>query len=445
MQTILEQQGTILAALMPLLPLLQAVPLHIESACNNVKDALRDTYSANRAVEEKTRIMTDGKTAGTPSNVMNSYTPAQCPSNGENSSSKSCSLSANKRRRLSSSASAFQNDREPSLASSTPAPVCPASTSPTAILSSPLMMKGGTNRTNRTPALRQPLADVTPLASGTMRNSVCPTLNQRSSDLRRSFSRTTKDFNPSIRIQESQARRRRTTNRINFMAGAISNNDLSTAEARFTDSPALSSAVFDGSTIDDTANNAPFLMPTPLDRRQRKPSDNVKSSAINAKVRLVGPGVPSWSSPISLRLDTASLAHAQTPTVEVQTRTSTARQIHSSCIASTAAHSAEDTPASCQPEENAPRLPLSGSRLPAKSNQAAHDIAPGLRQSSTKPPSLRERVGAATVSAGSLCFYQGLTSLKRFQGKRFIDLGNDDDDLSDADAEGEDDLEFAFL
>lgn len=38
LQTLQEQQGTIIAALMPLLPLLQAVPLHIESARNKINE-----------------------------------------------------------------------------------------------------------------------------------------------------------------------------------------------------------------------------------------------------------------------------------------------------------------------------------------------------------------------------------------------------------------------
>ncbi|KAF5353074.1 hypothetical protein D9758_008753 [Tetrapyrgos nigripes] len=40
LQTIQEQQGTILTALLPLLPLLQAIPLHIESARNTINDSL---------------------------------------------------------------------------------------------------------------------------------------------------------------------------------------------------------------------------------------------------------------------------------------------------------------------------------------------------------------------------------------------------------------------
>jgi hypothetical protein len=40
LHTIQEQQGTIITALMPLLPLLQAIPLHIESARNSVNDTI---------------------------------------------------------------------------------------------------------------------------------------------------------------------------------------------------------------------------------------------------------------------------------------------------------------------------------------------------------------------------------------------------------------------
>ena len=40
LHTIQDQQGTIITALMPLLPLLQAIPLHIESARNTLKDTI---------------------------------------------------------------------------------------------------------------------------------------------------------------------------------------------------------------------------------------------------------------------------------------------------------------------------------------------------------------------------------------------------------------------
>ena len=43
LQTLQDQQGQILAAVLPLLPLLQAVPLHVENARNNVRKALSDS------------------------------------------------------------------------------------------------------------------------------------------------------------------------------------------------------------------------------------------------------------------------------------------------------------------------------------------------------------------------------------------------------------------
>ncbi|KAI0369180.1 hypothetical protein BV20DRAFT_416286 [Pilatotrama ljubarskyi] len=60
LQTIQDQQGQLLAALTPILPLIQAVPLHIESARDRVKDAVSDLRKDILCVDSASRFARAG-------------------------------------------------------------------------------------------------------------------------------------------------------------------------------------------------------------------------------------------------------------------------------------------------------------------------------------------------------------------------------------------------
>ncbi|KAH9924588.1 hypothetical protein B0H21DRAFT_150907 [Amylocystis lapponica] len=65
LQTLLDQQGKMLHALAPILPLLQAVPLHIENARNHIKEAVLDVQrcsgisSSSASTSRNTTLWTD--------------------------------------------------------------------------------------------------------------------------------------------------------------------------------------------------------------------------------------------------------------------------------------------------------------------------------------------------------------------------------------------------
>ncbi|KAK0199253.1 hypothetical protein DFS33DRAFT_953626 [Desarmillaria ectypa] len=93
LQTIQDQQGTILSALMPLLPLLQAVPLHIETARNSIKETI---------VQSRRSELPSEKTSVTRSSSPVRLVPCEQRS----------PLSGRKRRRVDENTSCIPEDRQ---------------------------------------------------------------------------------------------------------------------------------------------------------------------------------------------------------------------------------------------------------------------------------------------------------------------------------------------
>ncbi|KAI0741728.1 hypothetical protein C8Q80DRAFT_1195826 [Daedaleopsis nitida] len=147
LQTIQDQQGQILAAVLPLLPLVQSVPLHVENARNQVKDSVselsQDVSSLAHAILSSNSQQTSKRERSRASDSMDHLTSLGSKRRRVDDNGPTSSTSPESMDRLSA---------RPAVPTVVPAVMPTADTPSTAVLSRP----------SRKTVLRSPLVDLPP-------------------------------------------------------------------------------------------------------------------------------------------------------------------------------------------------------------------------------------------------------------------------------------------